>query len=116
MAGPFDDLQIGESRTTGGAGIDALVIGPFLFDTNLEIYAWHTGVKTGEGNSAYLTLSHDGAEIGKDQDQNFDNYSLRVAKTIRLAKLASTSLTIRYDNTMATRCDYGLKITFTMLG
>ena len=115
MAGPFDDLEAGKNRTIGGANIDALVIGPFLWDSKVEIYAWHTGVKTGEGNRAYISLSQDGAEIGRSSDQNFDNYTCGVAKTVQLAKLASTSLSIRYENANATVRSFGLQATVTRL-
>ncbi|MBA4778071.1 MAG: hypothetical protein A2792_08515 [Sphingomonadales bacterium RIFCSPHIGHO2_01_FULL_65_20] len=115
MAGPFDDLEAGQSRTIGGDNIDALVIGPFLWDSKVEIHAWHAGVKTGEGNSAYISLSQDGTEIGRRTDSKFDNYSLPIDKTAMLAKLASTTFSISYDNVMATVSSFGLQATVTRL-
>lgn len=113
MSNPLNELEVGQSYTVGGGNINGLVVGPLHRPARLEIYAWHSGAKTGEGNSAHLSVAHDGIEIGRSTDANFDNYSLTVAKTVLLSEDAQTSVSIDYGNAMATVRDFGLKITVT---
>lgn len=116
MADPLHHLEVGQSFTIGGSNINGLVVGPLPRPARLEIYAWHSGYKTGEGNSAYLSVTQDGNEIGRSQDAIFDNYSLAVAKTVLLAEDAQTSVSIAYGNVMATVRDFGLKIIVVRTG
>lgn len=111
MPEPWDNLEVGQTFTLGGSNIDGLAVGPYRWPATLEIYAWHTGAKTGEGNSAHLALNYDGAEVARVEDANFDNYSLPIPRTAYLAAGASTAVSISYGNVMADKRSHGLQVT-----
>jgi len=111
MPGPWDHINVDQTFTLGGTNTDGLVVGPFLWPTSLEIYAWHTGVKTGEGNSAYLVANYEGEELMRVEDRDFDNYSLPIARKVLLSPLATTSVSIAYGNHMAEKRSHGLQVT-----
>ena len=111
----LENLAVGESYTIGGAGINGVSIGPLHLRARVEVYAWHTGYKQGEGNSAELKLFRDGVEVQSARDANFDNYNLPCSAVFELGTGASTSLSIQITNHMAATRQFGIQAVLTGL-